>query len=320
MRVVHSIHDIPGRTDVYLTIGNFDGVHRGHQKIIRRLVSAARRGKALSCVMTFMTHPRKIIFHRDAVDLLQTNAYKLTLLEQAGVDVCCVLPFNERIRQLSYDAFLRHVVPAVRVKKVIVGYDFHFGKGRAGTVATFRSYCRQQGIRFEKITGLCVRRDFVSSNRVRELVRTGNLADAARCLGRPYAVVGTVVKGTETGKKIGFPTANVTLGTEVVPPDGVYSVRLRRLRMTRDGYYARTGKKTYAGLAYKGPQPAFIKQKMRHPVIEVYVLGFKGNLYDTVLEVSFDAYMRKPQRVRTLDELHALIEKDVKKHIKNKKQ
>ncbi|MFC1809741.1 riboflavin biosynthesis protein RibF [Candidatus Omnitrophota bacterium] len=316
MKVIKCLAELPKTKKVVLTIGNFDGLHRGHLKIIRNVVRDARAIGGISVVLTFSRHPRKILNRHENFGLLYFLDQKLGALDQADVDACWLVDFND-VRNLTKENFLENFIVPQRIAKVVIGYDFHFGKQRSGTVESIRSYCREHRIRCSRVSAVKYKNEAISSNRIRKFIENGNFKDAKACLGKGYSTFGKVVHGTSVGKTIGVPTANIEVETETLPPDGVYRVFVRRIKKRTTHKYSKVesmaSAKVYEGLAYKGKQPRFLKKSPGKNIVEVNIFDFEGSLYGAYLEIVFLEFVRKPKVVKSLEGLKKLIEKDIVK-------
>ncbi len=216
------------RRPVLLAAGFFDGVHRGHQAIIRKIVSAARRERGAAWVMTFDTHPRKVLFPMAAPRLLTSTPHKLRLLKALGVHGCIVIPFTRSLARLAPKAFITMLaLAAPALHQIVIGRNWTFGRQGRGTPAMLKALAPCFGFKVTVIPPVRWHGTVVSSTRIRTAVLAGRLAEAAGMLGRPFSLLGTVIPGRGLGRKLGIPTANLNPHNEVAPPDGVYIVRAR---------------------------------------------------------------------------------------------
>jgi riboflavin kinase/FMN adenylyltransferase len=313
MKVITSFDQLPKNKKIVLTIGNFDGLHRGHLQILKKVARSAAAIGGVSVVLTFARHPRKLLRQQKRFGLIYSQGQKISALECSGVQVCLLIDFL-KIKDLSKEEFLARFIDPARIGHVIVGYDFHFGQGRSGHVDDIRTYCRRHSIRFSRVPAVRYEHEAISSNRIRALVEEGNFDSARACLGRPYTVVGKVVHGAAVGRTIGIPTANVKVETDIMPPNGVYRVKIRRLGQdSRRGVLGKHARRArvHKGLAYKGRRPAFARKGDRENIIEVFIFDFNEDIYGAYLDIEFLAFMRKPKVVRSRDGLKRLIEKDI---------
>ncbi len=281
-----------------MTIGNFDGVHRGHQAMLARLVEAAEDLALTPAVLTFDPHPRAYFSPRNAPPRVVSRRRKLALLREAGVARTIVARFDARLAAMSAEDFVDEVlVRRLRTRWMLVGDDFRFGKGRRGDLALLRA--RSRSFSVEAMATLEVDGQRVSSSAVREALAKGELARATALLGRPYVVEGRVIHGRRQGRALGFPTANIALPGGA-PASGIFVVRVR----LPDG-------RLLDGVASIGVRPTVVDDGV--PLLEVYLFDFDEPLYGRRLEVELLAKLRDEARFESLDALKAQIADDVAK-------
>ena len=303
----HGLEDVPtdwGRCVV--TIGVFDGVHRGHAAIIGRAVEAAREQGLRSVLLTFVPHPSEVVRPGTHPPVLTTLVRRSELVEQLGVDVFCALPFTREFSQLAPAEFAHEALVArLHAATVIVGENFRFGHKAAGNVATLAELGRTFGFTAHGI-GLLAEGDTpISATYVRSCVQAGDLDAAAAALGRPHRVDGIVERGDERGRTLGFPTANLRTDTwTAVPADGVYAGRVVRL----DEWGRTVGPLGDAAISV-GTNPTF---EVRQRRVEAFVLDFDGDLYGDGLGVEFVHRLRGMERFDGVDALVAQMHDDVK--------
>ena len=286
-----------------VTIGVFDGVHRGHQHIIGKAVERARDVGQASVVLTFDPHPSEVVRPGTHPAMLTTQRYKAELLESLGVDVMCVLPFTLEFSRLGPDAFVHAVlVEALHASLVVVGENFRFGHKAAGDVALLHSLGARFGFAAEGVPVVAEHDTTLSSTYVRSCVAAGDVAEAAHVLGREHRVEGVVVRGDRRGREIGYPTANIEPTPHAaVPADGVYAGRL-----------VRRGERLPAALSI-GTNPTFAGRERR---LEAYVLDVPNDdldLYGEHVGVDFTARLRDMERFESVEELVAQMADDVKR-------
>lgn len=299
MRVIRHLERVGSRLPrVVLTLGNFDGVHLGHQAIVRRAVTEARALGGPAVVMTFYPHPITVVAPDRAPPLLQTLRDRLAALRALGTDLCVVQRFTPSFAGLEPAAFVRDVLlPRLEVAHVVVGYDVTFGRDRSGTVDTLRSLGATHDFTVDTVGPVTVDGFTVSSSAIRRLLAAGDVGQAARLLGRPYALRGRVVGGERRGRSLGFPTANLWCRPRVLLPlDGVYAVRVRR-----DGLWQ-------GGVLNVGIRPTFGN---RQRTAEVHLLDWDGDLYGRTLEVELVERLRDEMRFAGPDALRSAIAADV---------
>ncbi|HEV8201763.1 MAG TPA: bifunctional riboflavin kinase/FAD synthetase [Candidatus Polarisedimenticolia bacterium] len=281
------------------TIGNFDGVHRGHQAILARVLERARALRGRSVAITFDPHPLKVLAPGRAPDLITTRRQKLALIEAAGIDAVLVLRFDAALAETGAEEFVETCLRgALALREVYVGANFNFGRGREGNADTLVALCAARGMTAGKVEEVRFLGSPVSSSRIRRAVRAGEVELAAELLGRPFAVEGTVAHGAGRGKGIGFPTANLQSGSELVPQDGVYVTRTF------------AGNRSLASVTNIGTRPTFADQEF---AIETHLLDTDLDLYGQPIEVSFLARLRQELRFPTVEALVEQVRRDVER-------
>jgi riboflavin kinase/FMN adenylyltransferase len=282
-----------------VTVGNFDGVHRGHQALVAAARKQADAVGGPAVVVTFDPPPH-LVLHPDSGPPrppLTTLADRAELLHKAGADHVVILRTSPALLALSAEAFFEDVIARqLGAKAVVEGYDFRFGRGRAGTTATLRELCAAAGLAFEEVSQVMHRDEPVSSSRVRAAIVNGDVARAAELLARPYRIAGTVVTGAKRGRTIGFPTANLADVPTVLPGNGVYAVR------------AAVGGRMWPGAANVGPNPTFGEDARK---IEVHLIDFAGDVYGQPMAVEFVAKLRETRPFAGVPELVAQLKQDV---------
>lgn len=277
-----------------VAIGNFDGVHRGHQAVLERALEEGRRRDAPVLVLTFEPHPRKL-FRPDLPHFVLTPPpMRAVLLGALGFDAVAECPFTRDFSELSAEAFITDVLDHILgISHVVTGFDFHFGKGRQGGPAFLMESGKRHGFGVTLVDafrdeGACV----VSSSRIRELLAMGDVAEANGLLGYRFTVEGEVIKGEQLGRTLGFPTANMALPPDAALKEGIYAVRFRR----EDGTL-------FDGVANFGRRPTVTENGA--PLLETYLFDFDGDLYGQTCRVSFFGFLRGEEKFDSLD---ALIE------------
>ena len=280
-----------------MALGNFDGVHLGHRAVIRRAVEEGRARGTRVVAATFDPHPREVLWPGKGPKLLTTPEARRELLMLCGADEVREIPFDEALSKKSPEEFVRDVlVGGIGAGVVVVGDNFRYGYRASGDFEDLRRRMREVGGEAYAVSILAVDED-VSSTRIRELVEGGEVRGAASLLGRPYALRGEVVSGDKRGRSIGFPTANVLPDPRVVVPGtGVYAG------------YATVGGESYRACTNVGEAPTFERRERR---VEAYLIGFEGDLYGKVLDVSFVEKLRGERKFSGIDELKAQIGRDV---------
>lgn len=299
MQLVRGLHNLlPLTRGCVATIGNFDGVHRGHQAILARLRERAIELGVPSCVVIFEPQPREFFAPQTAPARLTRLREKLELLAGQGVDFVLCLAFNRRLRELSADEFVRQVlVEGLRVKHLEIGDDFRFGAGRGGDFDFLVRAGEQYAFTVEAALTVELDGERVSSTRVRQALQAGELELAGRLLGRPYALGGCVLHGQKLARQLGTPTANVQLKRRKPPLCGVFLVSV-----LHQGW-------RYQGVANIGQRPTVAGDGSPH--LEVHLLDFAGDLYGQRLTVEFHHKLRDEQRFASLEALKTAIDADV---------
>ena len=279
-----------------LALGNFDGLHRGHLKIIERVKRGALEHGGTPMAMTFDPHPPRVVRPDKAPPLLMTKAQRLEALHQAGIMCVAVVRFTPELSQWDPETFVRLVLADwLRVSEVWVGANFLFGQGRSGNFTTLRTLGQRYGFRADKIDPVRYKDFVVSSTRIRRLVAEARVDEAGALLGHPYYIDGTIVEGRRRGREIGFPTANLATDNELLPPHGVYATT-----MTVDGI-------VHAGVTNIGTRPTFGETE---PTIETHLLGYDGDLYGKPVRLGFVLRLRDERRFEDIDALRAQIAAD----------
>jgi riboflavin kinase/FMN adenylyltransferase len=298
MQIVRSLDRLPpALRGGAVTIGNFDGVHRGHATILERLVEQAKRVGGPAVVFTFDPHPLTLLRPEAAPVPLMTLERKASRLAELGVSGIVAYPTDKALLGLEPAAFFDLIVrEKLAAKAMVEGPNFHFGRGRAGNVDVLRTLCNAAGVALEVVQPLATEGGLISSSRIRELIQAGKVGQANQLLSRPYQLEGVVSRGAERGSKIGFPTANLEQVATVLPAPGVYAAR------------AWVDGQPYAAAVNVGPNPTFGEQALK---IEVHLIEFSGNLYGRRLPVDFLDRLRDIQPFPSVDALVAQLRLDV---------
>ena len=281
-----------------VAIGNFDGVHRGHLKLVERIRKAAQDRGTVPVVLTFDPHPPRVLRPDKAPPLLMTLQQKAATLENAGVAGLAVVRFSAAMAAWEPEQFVRRVlVDWLRASEVWVGADFLFGRNRTGTFSLLRTLGQQWGYRAEKVEPVRSRDFIISSTRIRRLLTEGRVDEASALLGRHYALTGDVVRGQQRGRLLGFPTANLSTANELVPMTGVYATLV-----SVDGH-------TFRAVTNVGVRPTF--GDALAPTVESHLLDVSPDLYGQTLQVAFVQRLRDEQRFADVDALRGQIAADV---------
>ncbi|NRD72802.1 bifunctional riboflavin kinase/FAD synthetase [Shewanella sp. VB17] len=301
MELIRGINNIlPAHHGCVLTIGNFDGVHRGHAEVISKLVEKARKLNVPATLMTFEPQPQEMFRGENAPARLSTLRDKIVLLEELGIDRLVCINFNARFAEMSAKDFIDTLlVKSLGVKYLVVGDDFCFGKERAGNFEMLRSAGEKHQFAVVSMQSFLLGDKRVSSTEIRELLAKGKMEQARRLLGHPFTLCGRVAHGQKIGRTLGFPTANIALKRQVSPVRGVFAVTL---------YWDNSD--VYDGVANVGFRPTVNGQKCQ---LEVHIFDFDGDLYGRTVEVELVAKIRDEQPFQSLEALKTQINNDVNK-------
>jgi len=299
MTIIYKLEELekPLRNPV-LTIGNFDGVHKGHLALFGKVKERAESIGGQSAVMTFDPHPAKVMLPENSPLLITPTHQKLKLIEEAGIDVVFCLSFNKEFAAISAQDFVRTILVAkIGVKELVVGYDYAFGYAREGNISLLREMGDRLGFVVHVVEPVRLDQTLVSSTSIRKMVQEGNLSGAKDLLGRDYQICGKVVRGMNRGRKLlGFPTANLELVDELIPKRGVYAVKV----LVDD--------KTYYGLTNIGYNPTFGQGPFS---VETHILDFSGDLLGKTVRVNFIERIRDEKAFETVKDLERQITQDV---------
>lgn len=306
MKVYHSFDEYKKVPNPILTVGTFDGVHYGHQKILERLKEIARQKAGETVILTFFPHPRMILHPQDtSLKLLSTVEEKIYLLDKAGIDHLLLIPFTRDFSNLTSGEFIENIlVKTIGVKRLVIGYDHRFGKNREGTFDDLRQGGSQYGFEVEEIPEQDINHVAVSSTKIRNALAEGKAAIAGQYLGYPYPISGEVVKGDQLGRKLGYPTANVFVeeSYKLIPKDGIYAVNVVLESQKPAGIKLQ-------GMLYIGHRPT-INGMARN--IEVNIFNFHEDIYYQRITVELLQFIREDRKFESLDELGQQIRQDEK--------
>ncbi len=280
-----------------LTLGNFDGVHLGHQRIFKELTEEARKIDGEAIVFTFDPHPLQILDPQKCPPSITPFKKKLMLLEKLGIDAVIVATFDLDLANLTPEAFVKQVlVDKIGAKKILVGYNYFFGKDRKGNVEMLKRLGEKCDFEVKVIDAMRVNDIPVSSSKIREFIQSGKMTEAAQLLGRNYLLIGKVIWGADRGKKLGFPTANLEVLNGLYPKTGVYAVEVIM------------GDKTYPGVADVGYNPTFGKNPLS---VEVHILNFSQDIYGEEIQLIFHERIRDEKVFENPESLAQQIRKDI---------
>jgi riboflavin kinase/FMN adenylyltransferase len=299
MDVIRGIENIPANLRcAVVTIGNFDGVHLGHQFIFRKLAEEARREACPAVAITFEPHPKMVLHpERRPFYLLTSPEEKVRLIAGLGVDSLILIPFSLEYAQTTAESFIREVLwEKLRIRKILIGHDYTFGRGKEGNAAFLTRAGRRLGFAVEVMDAVKVGDTTVSSTRIREALLAGKVRFAASLLGRPYNLGGQVIYGSQRGVRLGFPTANILPDKELLPPHGVYAIHALLEGNLRHGILNIGFNPTFAG-------------QMRS--VEVHIFDFNENIYGKTLDLLFIERLREEIRFESPEKLIAQINRDI---------
>jgi riboflavin kinase/FMN adenylyltransferase len=299
MNVIYDLDSLKQQlNNPVLTIGNFDGVHKGHLALFDLVKKRAAAIGGQSVVMTFDPHPVKIMKKGNGPAIITQTEQKLCLISKAGIDVIICVPFTLPFASISAEDFVREILlKKIGIKEVVVGYDYTFGRGRAGNVDLLQKMGNELGFKVHLVGPVHIDHTVVSSTSIRKLVGEGNLAEAKRLLGRDYQIWGTVVKGANRGGRLlGFPTANIRPADELVPRTGVYVVKVE------------VDEKVYGGVTNVGFNPTFGENSLS---IETYILDFSEDILGKKIRIRFLQRLRDEKTFGSVRELTDQIALDV---------
>ncbi|MBA3503019.1 MAG: bifunctional riboflavin kinase/FAD synthetase [Deltaproteobacteria bacterium] len=298
MQIVHGHRNAPAWAGAAVAIGNFDGVHLGHRALIDRARALADANGAVAVALTFDPHPSAVV-GRGCPPMLSSLERRLEALEAAGLDAVVVEPFTMSLANLAPHAFVDDIlIFALRARAIVVGYDFTYGQGRAGTTDALRAHGAKSGVEVAIVPAVEIGGEVASSTKIRGYLREGDVAAAARLLGRPWDIDGVVVHGAKRGRTIGIPTANIQPQSDLMLAPGIYACTL-----------ATTNGQPMPAVASLGRNPTFVEQGGL--VLEVHVLDWDGDLYDQRVRATFLSRIRDELKFDSVDALIAQIHDDI---------
>ena len=298
MKIFHSINEFHSDKKTIVTLGTFDGVHLGHTAILKKLTQNTQNETFESTVLTFFPHPRMVLQGKSDLKLLNTINEKIELLEKIGIDNLIIHPFDEKFAELNAEAFVSTIlVDHLRVQKIIIGYDHRFGKNRTANIDDLISFGAQYGFEVEQISAQEIDEISISSTKIRTALEEGDIQLANEYLGYSYFLSGTVVKGKQLGRTIGFPTANISLEEDykLVPQNGVYVVQ------------AEIDSKSIYGMMNIGFNPT-VQGKQK--TIEVHLFDFDTDIYNRKIQVGILQRIRSEKKFESIELLTKQLEED----------
>lgn len=309
MKIFNSIQEFRSDSKTVVTLGTFDGVHKGHKSILEKLITSSKNSGCESVVLTFFPHPRMVLQQNSDIKLLNTIDEKAHLLEEYGVDNLIIHPFDHAFSRLTAEEFVKDIlVDKLNIFKIIIGHDHRFGRNRTATIDDLIVYGKEYGFEVEQISALEINEVSVSSTKIRNALNSGMLETANKFLGYPYFLTGTVVKGKQLGRTIGFPTANISIKEDykLIPVQGVYVVS------------ADVEGRNIFGMMNIGTNPTVggVSQS-----IEVHFFDFTEDIYDKEVRVNVHYRIRDEIKFPSLDDLKKQLAEDQKislEYINNK--
>ena len=302
MKIFYSIDDIQIDQPTVLTVGSFDGVHLGHQQIIKQLNSLSKDSHSLEVLVTFHPHPKEVLVPRanHRIELLTPLEEKLKLLEKLGLSVIVVLPFTREFAKTGYREFVIDILlKKLKMKKIVIGHDHTFGRNREGHAEQLKELGKSAHFSVKVIQPFFLDDEIVSSSRIRQLLKTGEVETANKLLARKYSLLGRVEKGDNRGTALGFPTANIRPidANKLIPKNGVYAVDID------------LSGQQFSGMMNIGHRPTFNFDPL---TLEVHIFKFSSLIYGERVEVQFKKFIREEIKFNNQDELKAQLEKDKK--------
>jgi len=300
MNVIHSANELGnGSRKTCLAIGFFDGVHLGHQQIIRQTLADAHQHDAIALVITFDRHPNTVVAPERVPPLIYSLPQKLGAIESLGADTLLQIHFDEKFSRQTGEHFVCSLAGDLgKIQSLCVGADFVFGHRRGGNVALLKKLGGELGFTVHGLAAVSLDGQVVSSTRIRAAIRSGNLDAASQMLGRPYAISGRVIQGDRVGQQLGFPTANLDVSGLVLPPNGVYAARAK---------VAEKVQRAALNIGFR-PTVASVAPELR---VEAHLLDFSGDLYGRELEIEIGARLRDEKKFATAAELREQIKRDL---------
>jgi riboflavin kinase/FMN adenylyltransferase len=300
MRIIHAAGELnPGSRKVCVAIGVFDGVHLGHQQVIRQTIADARQQEGVALVITFDRHPNSVVAPERTPLLIYSLSQKLRVIKSLGADAMLLITFDLAFSQIPADVFIRELTRELgHVHSICVGSAFTFGHKRGGNVSLLKTLGRELKFIVHGLASVSLDGQAVSSTRIREAIGAGNLDAASQMLGRAYSLAGKVVHGDGLGRQLGFPTANVDTSGLVLPPNGVYAAHVQ------------IGDQLHRAVLNIGYRPTLATAAFR-PQVEAHLLDFSGDLYDQEIEIIFSLKLRDEQKFPSREGLIEQIRRDI---------
>ena len=304
MKIYKDLSEYNSTDKTFVTIGTFDGVHIGHQKVIKKLIKSAHKKNATSLLLTFFPHPRMVLQKDTGIQLINTIDERIQLLNKIGLEAIVIQPFTKEFSKLTALDFTRNIlVNKLNISKLVIGYDHHFGKNREGNFEQLKEYGHTYGFDLKEISQQDIDKIAVSSTKIRTAIENGEIEKANNYLGYNFMLTGTVVKGKNLGEKIGFPTANLYIKEtyKIIPKTGAYVVK------------SEIGEKTIFGMMNIGFRPTV---SGKDQTIEIHFFDFNQDLYDENIQIDVLAFLRDEQKFESIDALKQQLNVDKEKSLK----
>ena len=298
MKIYKSIYEYNESKSSVVTIGTFDGIHKGHQKIFNKVINASKQNNLSSVVLTFFPHPRIILNKYNDIKMIDTLDEKIEHLEKIGIDNLIIHPFDKKFSLLSADQFIKeYLIEKLKLKHIIIGYDHRFGKGREASVSDLKEYSSEFNFIVDEIDAQEIEKIAISSTKIRDSINQGDLETTKKYLGRFFSLTGKVVKGDGLGKQIDYPTANILIEEDykIIPKDGVYYIRT-----TIDN-------KLYNGMMNIGHRPTIGNKEKS---IEVNLFKFDRDIYYKIISIDVIVKIREEKKFSSINALKAQLAKD----------
>ena len=298
MKIYKSIDQYNESKSSVVTIGTFDGVHKGHQKVFNKVINASKQSNLSSVVLTFFPHPRIILNKYNDIKMIDTLDEKIDHLEKIGIDHLVIHPFDKKFSLLSADQFIKdYLVEKLKLKHIIIGYDHRFGKGREASITDLKEYSSEFNFVVDEIDAQEIEKIAISSTKIRKSINEGDLETTRVYLGRFFSLTGKVVKGDGLGKQIDYPTANIKIeeNYKIIPKDGVYYIKT-----TIDN-------KLYNGMMNIGHRPTIGSKEKS---IEVNLFNFNRDIYDKIISINVIKKIRDEKKFSSIEALKAQLAKD----------
>ncbi|MDD3721347.1 MAG: bifunctional riboflavin kinase/FAD synthetase [Lutibacter sp.] len=303
MKIYTDLADYTSKNKTFVTIGTFDGVHIGHQKVLSNLIGSAKKNNASSVLLTFFPHPRMVLQKDSHIKLINTIEERIELLKKTGLNTLVIHKFTEDFAEKTALDFVKNVlVDRLNISNLIIGYDHRFGKNREGNFDQLREYGKIFGFEVNKISQQEIDHITISSTKIRKAIELGNIEEANRFLGYHFMLTGKIVKGKKLGKKIGFPTANLFIEEpyKLLPKTGSYIVK------------SELENETIFGMMNIGYNPTV---KGKHQTIEIHFFNFNKDLYGKKIQIDVLKFLRDEQKFNSVEELTNQLEKDKQKSL-----